>query len=159
MTPNEKEGKSANASLPEAEELVEDRALWELLGSARRPEAPSPYFTRRVLREVAFREEEAAERFDQDGGGWWGRFFAASGWRLRVAAAAAGIVLALRMSSLERNGHGASLAQTSEIAGDGDTLGLVPEAISDRDLAVIADLDDLLENQENRVWLEDDSTS
>ncbi len=168
MTPNEQEQRNtARSSFPQPGEQLsaEDRALWELLGRARQPVAPSPYFTRRVLREVAFREEEeAADRSGGDGGGWWRRVFAAGGgWRPRFAAATAGVVLAglfgfglLRMASVANDGSAAPFAQTN---GDRDELGLVPESLSDRDLAVIADLDDLLDNQQNRAWLEDDSAS
>lgn len=179
MTPHDEQerknttNRSSFPQQPEERELsAEDRALWELLGHARQPATPSPYFTRRVLREVAFWEEEekeAADRFRGSSGGWWRRVFAAGGgWRPRFAAAAAGVVLAglfgfglLRMASVENDGGAAApFAQTTTNGGEGgDELGLVPESLSDRDLAVIADLDDLLDNQENRAWLEDDSAS
>lgn len=182
--PHEEEGGKVGRSF-QPEEQEQDRALWDLLSRARRPEPPSPYFARRVLREVALWEEgEEAKRLPNGGGGsWWQKLAAAGGLRPRVAAAwsVAVVAAALALTTLFAVGSwrqvparaaydGSSAVAVSPVAqhlADAPTteddfnsdLGLISESISDRDLAVIADLDDLLDTQENRAWLDDDSAS
>ncbi len=179
MTPNEKApDRLAGHSLPSPENMAgADAALWDLLGRARPPAPPSPYFARRVLREVAALEEGRREA--REGGGW-GALAAFLGLHRRprlLAAAAAGVaLLALTGTGILWHAsapeEGARLARQEvpaasslsastgggEEAGD-EGMGVGLEPVTDRDLAVIADLEDLLDTQENRIWLEDDAAS
>ena len=177
------------AKLAAEETDPRDAALWDLLGRAGRPAPPSPYFARRVLREVAALEEGRRESPGHggaggDGGSVWRRLAAILGLsgahRPRALAAVAGVLL------LALSGAGflwRSSSSDSALPGDGVLLaqgagtppasalppvgrvsteegsGRNAEPITDRDLAVIADLEDLLDNQENRVWLEEDDTA
>ncbi|MBV9128474.1 MAG: hypothetical protein JO117_10345 [Verrucomicrobia bacterium] len=149
------------------DDAAADPALWALLGRARPPVAPSPYFTRRVLREIARREEEK-----RDGSGGWRAWLTA--WlRPRAAvwttAAVAGAAVAftaiglLPSSASRRQIHQfPNPVPTLEAAGAANptrTVATVDPAEAEGDVSVIAELDDLLDAQKNRVWLEDDTAS
>ena len=179
--PNEDEGKHIGRAFQPAER-EQDRALWDLLGRARRPAPPSPYFSRRVLREVGLWEEEETAKRSRHADGWWQRLVvnpaelfrprAALAWGASAVAGAMALTWLFAPGSWQqapspRDGSPAvavaPFAQRGDDASPGDDfesdLGLIPESINDHDLAVIADLDELLETNENRAWLEDDTTS
>lgn len=144
-----------------AETGTEDEALWAVLGRAQRPVSPSPYFTRRVLREVALLEE--AEPAWQR---WLGGLLA--GRRLGVAAGATCALLltaasvGLLPSRAARRAHRrAALSSPAlpAISGVSPVPAAVDESLSEKDLRVIADLDETLDSEENGVWLDDDNSA
>jgi hypothetical protein len=106
--------------------------LWHLLGKARAPE-PSPFFSRNVLRAVRERENTV-------GAGLRGFL---RKWRL--PALSAGVVFAaavLMLNPLEQTDSVSSLAQ---------------QVSASPDYQVITHLDELLDSEQNSVWLESSS--
>ena len=148
----------------------DDQALWKLLGRQEAPVKASPYFARRVLREVALAEERR-------GGGWAAglrRFWAppsrhAAAWSGAFALgmlcmSAVWILPANRPSMVHP--AAAVAAVTATDAGELPLpAGLVPSAAPDadpleqvapvQDVELIADLDNLLSREESRLWTED----
>lgn len=104
--------------------------LWELLGKAKAP-AVSPYFSRNVLR--AIREEEAAPQ------GWLARLVAH--WRTVAVAAAAVVVIA----------GGAFFYPQPQ---PDPLVALARQVSVSPDYQVITHLDELLDSEQNSIWLE-----
>ncbi len=105
--------------------------LWELLGQAKAP-APSPFFSRNVLR--AIREEEQ----DKPGFFTWLR----SHWQVAAISTCAVVVAS-----------GFALMQQPEHAPD-PVLALAEEVSVSPDYQVISNLDELLDTERNSIWLE-----
>ena len=106
--------------------------LWELLGRAKAP-APTPFFSRNVLRAI---REEAQEK---PGFLWWLR----NHWRL-AAAGTCTAVLAATFAFMQ------FIPQTQP----DPALLLVQQVSNSPDLQVISNLDELLDSERNSVWLE-----
>lgn len=104
----------------------DDEKLWDLLGRSAQPEV-SPFFARNVLRQV--RESESRSRL----GGWLQWLVPAAGVAVAIIAA-----LFLRVHAPEQN---YSDSRT-------ETLSL----IESQDSELIADLDDLIEPDDNNSW-------
>ena len=104
----------------------DDEKLWDLLGKSAEPKI-SPFFARNVLREV--RESERRSRV--------------SGWLVPAAGVAVAIIAALfvRVQTPDSN-YSESRAETLTF-------------IESQDSELIADLDDLIESDDNNSW--DDS--
>jgi hypothetical protein len=106
--------------------------LWQLLGKARAPQ-PSPFFSRNVLRAV--REQE----HDRPAG--LAGFFR----KWRVPAVSAGLVFAAAALMLNR-------------VDQPDSVTLLAQQVSaSPDYQVITHLDELLDSEQNSVWLESSS--
>jgi hypothetical protein len=106
--------------------------LWELMGRAKAP-APSPFFSRNVLRAI---REEAQEK---PGFLLWLR----SRWQVATAstcAAALAVTFAFMQTAPEQQPDPALL--------------LVQQVSNSPDLQVISNLDELLDSERNSVWLE-----
>jgi hypothetical protein len=150
-------------------EADSDQALWKLLGQAR-PVEVSPYFVRRVLRDLdagGAVADGAASRWRS----WWrpGWMFAGSG---AVAAVVIGIFsfssipVAQPPSALHRQVASAAPATQAaqavqpEAAAAPNTVAAVaevPDDVSPQDVDVIADLDNLVAREETNVWTDDTS--
>jgi hypothetical protein len=135
----------------------EDEALWQLLGRAKAPTV-SPYFSRRVLREVATLEEKRGltamlARF-------WQRTLDAT---LRMpratysgGALAAALVCAISVALLPHDGATPGQMRVARVASDIQmTQTDSTEELTAQDVDVIADLDTLLAYDENTLWTED----
>lgn len=155
----------------------DDEALWRLLGRARPPEA-SPYFSRRVLREVALAEENGrGARVSSRGvlGGWLlGLRRTLRGPRGAVWSGAAVVAIFWLSVVLTTNkpapAHAPPVAPVETLAA---TQAAVPDAaavttaqadtapapaveeVASQDVEVIADLDNEMAHEENRLWTED----
>ena len=107
--------------------------LWELLGKARQP-APSPFFSRNVLREVRGLQQERRSP-------WISFFFR---WQpltatVCIAAVLAGSWVAASRREAEEQRH---------------QLMLMAERVyTSPDYGVIKDLDELLDSEKNSAWL------
>ena len=106
--------------------------LWHLLGKARAPQ-PSPFFSRNVLR--VLREQEHDRSTGLAG------FFR----KWRVPAVSAGLVFAAAALVLNR-------------VDQPDSVTLLAQQVSaSPDYQVITHLDELLDSEQNSVWLESSS--
>lgn len=143
----------------------DDEALWQLLGRAKGVEA-SPYFARRVLREVTLAGEAP-----HAAGGWLaGVRRLLRGPRAAVvwpgAVIVAGFWLAVVMTTPPAGpgragghswqtppdaGESAAMADTAVV----DAHDAVTEEVALQDVEVIADLDNMIAREENRLWTED----
>ena len=161
-----------------------DDALWRLLERAPRPKPASPYFARRVLREVsAPRRKPACRRWnfdlaDADVAGV-GSAKKRDVCRRAGCPGAAGGRQRTGLSSLHRHPSAAPLLVVHPApAASGNESGS-PEAtvetdpapqgsvasssvsaepiVTAQDVEVIADLDNLLSREESRLWTEDDT--
>jgi hypothetical protein len=112
--------------------------LWELLGRAKGP-AVSPFFARNVVREVrAFSQE-------QPGLLGWLR----AHWKAPVLAAGAlAVVLAVGSRLVER---------PEGLSEDGQLLAMAQTVSESPDYHVIGHLDELLDSEENSIWLSADA--
>lgn len=115
-----------------------DPALWDLLG-ALPPPPVSPFFSRRVLRETVRLEEERGLAVR------WLRRWALPhpAWSGALAAALVGVV------SLSLAFHGPHLRPAAPMQKDGR------DDLTARDVEVIADLDNLMAYEENRIWTDE----
>ena len=161
----------------EGMERGDDEALWRLLGRARTPEA-SPYFSRRVLREVAYLDDPRAAGMmpGAAAGGWLARWRqawhrpGAAVWPGAVAVAVFWLSVELTIPSVPAPGGADRYAwpqempsaQTDDPTASGDRGGtmMVPaaaaeDAVAAQDVEVIADLDNVIAREENRLWTED----
>ncbi len=160
-----------------------DDALWHLLERAPRPTPVSPYFARRVLREVG-----ALEGCRPTLGGmsnWLARTWQA--WRQQGRGALAGALAALVLlvagaGLFSTRGHSPEVAATVpgvapvtpdvvEPVPDTELTGSDPSpqptvafssvasepVVTAQDVEIIADLDNLLSREESRLWTEDDT--
>ena len=119
-----------------------DDPLWDLLDHASKPPQPSPYFARRILREID------APGASASGWGWFRHLGLARTW-LPVAATIAVVAAAGHFWLPE--------AQTSrmvsvEIVPDGGSLPANPDQ---RISAVLTDLDDLIALEDNQTGDDD----
>ena len=112
-----------------SDEHDEHDDLWRLLGKAREPRV-SPFFARNVVRSI--REESAPAA------GWWTWLRA----RWQVAAIGVAAVAVVCAVSLER-------------AAQPDPVFVLASRVSaSPDLLVISQLDELLDSEQNSVWLD-----
>ena len=168
----------------------DDEALWQLLGRAPRPEA-SPYFVRRVLREVALDEETRGHATRDGRAGVWlaGLRQALGGRRLAVWPSAVAVVAVFWLSVVLMTNRPApvSVAKAAGPARQAAVPAVSPEAspaapptvdaaaaddapeaavamsrapaasedVASQDVEVIADLDNLIAHEENRLWTDD----
>lgn len=136
--------KEGSTPPPDDDFQREDAALWDLLGKTPTPRA-SPYFARRVVREAVRLEEE---------GGGLRRLLA--GWRLPHAAWS-GAVAAGLLGAVSLN-----FAFHPPSGGGGGGAGVFQndprEEISPGDVEVIANLDNLMAYEENRIWTDEPNT-
>lgn len=107
--------------------------LWELLGKARQP-APSPFFSRNVLREVRGLQQERRTV-------WASLFFR---WRPLTATVC---VAALLTGSWLAASHRQAEEQRQQL------LVMAERVYTSPDYAVIKDLDELLDSEKNSAWL------
>ncbi len=158
-----------------------DDALWRLLERAPKPKPVSPYFARRVLRDVAL----LAETRPAAGGvsGWLARTWQTFRRQPSLSfAGALAVVALLTVGGVTRYWHAPAMtgivaqstlatpavpvpedpAPTDAVV-DNDpapegTVALSSEpVVTAQDVEVIADLDNLLSREESRLWTEDDT--
>ena len=157
-------------------EARDDEALWALLGRQDPPAQVGPYLSRRVLREIALAD-------DARSAGWWGRVrnafphgvFARRGalWSGAFSGGCAVLLLLMGIHAGKRSDGavpraGTVLAEQTvavaptqavppvEVAPVQETTAEdAPAAVSADDVEVIADLDNVLQREENRRWTED----
>ena len=148
----------------------DDQALWRLLGRADAPEV-SPYFSRRVLREVAQAREEQRHAANRPTVGGW-----LAGWRraLRGPRAAVwpgavivgGFWLAVVLTTNPRASKpsnpaarpDAPVATATAAAAMGSRANPASAPVVEvapQDVEVIADLDTTITREANRLWTED----
>ena len=154
--------------LPAAED---DAALWRLLERAPQPKPVSPYFARRVLREVTALEEAGPTPVPA-APGWLARLWQA--WHGQARGVFAGALAAVALLAVGTNvpllrrhaptGGTASDAYAAEApappAPDPTDAAPVAEApVAAQDVEVIADLDNLLSSEESRLWTDEDTTA
>jgi hypothetical protein len=109
--------------------------LWHLLGRAKQPTV-SPFFARNVVREVrALRQERP---------GFLGWLMAH--WKAPVLATCAVALIA----------GAAVYNQRSEVPEDGQLMAMAQRVYASPDYQVIGNLDELLDNEQNSVWLSAD---
>ena len=161
-------------------------ALWRLLERAPRPRPVSPYFARRVLREVAALEE--ARPSVGSASDWlartWQAWRRAPGMAFASAMVAATLLAAggIGLSSVRWHApaNQAAISQAvpetpaTNVAGNTVSPDVAAEPVADsspsvavspepvvtaQDVEVIADLDNLLSREESRLWTEDDNTT
>ena len=138
---------------------ADDEALWRLLGRAREPRV-SPYFARRVLREVTLSEESRRGGGGARGWGWlaglrgaWWRSRAAV---LPVAAFWLAVVLTTNTSAPRHDALPAKMsAQTALTTAPAGRQVADVDEVAPQDVEVIADLDNLISREENRLWTDD----
>ncbi len=119
------------ARLSQAMNTEEQDDLWELLGRSKAP-APSPFFSRNVLRAI---REEAQEK---PGLLLWLRRH----WQL--AAVSACVVVAASFA----------LVQSPSEQPPDQVMLLAQEVSASPDYQVISNLDELLDSERNSIWLE-----
>lgn len=161
--------------LPSAED---DAALWRLLERAPRPGPVSPYFARRVLREVGTLEENRPAA-GPGAPGWLARWW--QGWHGQargVFAGALGAVALLAVGSnvtpwhrqappVVRTAAAAQAAAATPAENDpADSNASSPSQtasseppVAAQDVEIIADLDNLLSSEESRLWTDEDNTA
>ena len=172
------DGKPEETAHPAPEE--DDAALWSLLERAPRPGPVSPYFARRVLREVAALEE--AKPAPVEGAlGWPVRLWRAWHGQARgVLAGALGAVVLLAVGAgvspsrwrapVAVPGAAAALAGAADadpvepgIPTSNDAASPSPAAadppVAAQDVEVIADLDNLLSREESRLWTDENTNA
>ena len=147
----------------------EDEALWRLLGRSKNAEV-GPYFSRRVLREVTLAGENrrASASWLTGLGRLLRRPRAAAVWPGAVVVA--GFWLAVVMTTPPSGqGHaGYRPWQTPPVAGQRAASVSAGAEVDDQDMAadditppddveVIADLDNMIVREENRLWTEEDT--
>lgn len=142
----------------------DDEALWALLGRQEPPVNASPYFVRRVLRELP----------GVPPGGWWQRVRRVWTFAPRYTAVCSGVfalgVLCLSTVLKLPSGHppmrrAAATTYAVEFSAPAngipsvaaETPAWAEEAVPAQDVELIADLDNLLSREESRLWTEDDT--
>lgn len=145
---------------------ADDQALWALLGRQELPTKVSPYFSRRVLREVTLAEERRAT-------GWWTRVrgmfpvavFSGRGmWWSGALSGLCALVLVCLAHPLRPTqtapvpgvqGTEVAEATPAEMAADTPASPTPQAAVPAQDVEVIADLDNILQREESRLWTDD----
>ena len=110
--------------------------LWELLGKARQP-APSPFFSRNVLREVRGLQQERRPA--------WLSFLLR--WQPLTATVC---VAALLTGSWVASSHRQAEEQRRQL------MSMAERVYTSPDYGVIKDLDELLDSEKNSAWLSAD---
>jgi hypothetical protein len=109
----------------------DDKQLWDMLGRVPEPKL-SPFFARNVVRSV--RQEQEPTRFE--------RMRSWLSWK-RLAAASAVVIVVIGMAiATHRPGSQRATANDADVIAK----------IDPQDYDVVADLDELLAWDENRVW-------
>jgi hypothetical protein len=111
--------------------------LWELLGKARQP-APSPFFSRNVLREVRGLQQERRSL--------WAAFF----FRWQPLTATVCVAALIAGSWIASNRRQADEQQQQQL------LVMAEKVYTSPDYGVIKDLDELLDSEKNSAWLSAD---
>jgi hypothetical protein len=136
-----------------------DEELWELLGKAR-PVRVSPYFARRVLRDL--------DAGDAPAHGWLA--WRLPGWIVASSTAAVAIVLGFLSFSSIPVAQAPPMAQRQAVlrvspvpraaASTPSAAGVfeVADDVSPQDIDVIADLDNLVAREETNEWTDDDTS-
>ena len=160
-----------------------DEALWRLLGRAEQPKLVSPYFARRVLREVAALGETQPPA--RETSPWLGRLWQAC--RRAPGMSFAGAMAAVALTVVGGRNflptHPPSTAaplivsrsepvpavpenvDPPDVQVDNGVVALTPAVptaepiVTAQDVEVIADLDNVLSREESRLWTEDDNTA
>ena len=153
----------------------DDAALWSLLERAPRPGPVSPYFTRRVLREVAALEASRPVG-GQAAPGWLARLWQVWHGRARgvfagALAAVALLAVGVGVSPLRWHAPAATAAGTAPDPTEVETttpdggsatspsLAVSEPPVAAQDVEIIADLDNLLSREESRLWTDEDTTA
>lgn len=113
--------------------------LWDLLGHARQPEV-SPFFARNVVRE--------ARALGREPSGWVEWIFRS--WQVRTAAMCA---LAITLGASIYGGHTAR----GPVSEDAQLMTMAKKVSASPDYQVIGELDELLDSEQNSVWLSADA--
>ena len=150
----------------------DDQALWTLLGRQEPTPKASPYFARRVLREVTLAEERRADgwrRLWSRGwpGGVFGRRSALCSGVISGACATLLLVMVYRgQSPGPARGTPPGETTMAPSAAPVESLSVAPNSAAIQveatpagspvqDVEVIADLDNALQREESRLWTED----
>ncbi len=145
----------------------DDAALWALLGRQTPPAQPSPYFSRRVLRDVTLAQPSRAA-------GWWTglrRVFPPTFSRRTAVwsgvfsgGCALGLFCLSNGAQLPRTvppprGEAAVVASQSSLTGTplaaAGTEMTPRDSVPVEEVEVIADLDNILQREESRLWTDD----
>ena len=144
-----------------------DAALWTLLGRQEPPRRVSPYFARRVWREVALAEERHAT-------GWWTRLrcvLPAPAFSRRTALWSGVLsgACAVGLFCLSEVGAPPTFAPVPHATPPGPVLvshgdeapgrPVEDNSVPVQEAEVIADLDNILQREESRLWTDDNSTA
>ncbi len=149
----------------------DDEALWDLLGWQAPPVKASPYFARRVLREVALAEERR--------GGWamflrrfwlptprhaaaWSGAFALGGLCLSAVLtipASRPPLAHPQVTELPVEAPAPAVAASKLPPPAPEAVPFVEAAPAAQDVEMIADLDNLLDREESRLWTEESDTA
>jgi hypothetical protein len=122
-----------------SDDLDDRDDLWELLGRARQPEV-SPFFARNVVREA---------RASRSGAGFW-RGWLLRAWQVRTALVC-GLVIAIWGVF-----HGGKPVRHM-VPEDAQLLTMAEKVSASPDYQVIGELDELLDSEQNSVWLSADA--
>lgn len=145
----------------------DDEALWTLLSQSPSPAKPSPYFARRVLREVAFVEERRAADWTTRLRGRlprveFTRWTAL--WSGVLSGACAVVLLFVSRPMLPVSETTTPPRKAVAVVPEVAEAPVVPaeatvpphgDAVPVTEVEVIADLDNILQREENRLWTED----
>ena len=141
---------------------ADDAALWRLLGRAREPQI-SPYFARRVLREVTLSEE--VKRGGRTRGWGWLAGLRGALRRPRAAVWPGAVFVAVFWLSVVLTTNTPTRRQDATPAkvSPGNALAAAPAArqvadvdeVAPQDVEVIADLDNMISREESRLWTDD----
>ena len=123
------------------DDFGKDDPLWDLLGRASKPPEPSPYFARRVVRELDAPAAQAS------GWGWFSRFRLAQAW-IPVAAA---IALLTTAGHFWLPGTNRTVGIESIAYDDGS----LPANPDQRISVVLTDLDELIALEDNPTGVDD----
>ena len=147
----------------------DDEALWSLLGKQAPPVTASPYFARRVLREVARDEERRGGRWLLRVRRFWTptpRRAAVWSGTFALGALCLSAVLMIPASRPPVAQPPAASAYAVESSAPVDAppptapeAAPQEEAAPAQDAELIADLDNLLNREESRLWTEDTDTA
>jgi hypothetical protein len=113
--------------------------LWDLLGHARQAEV-SPFFARNVVREARASRRESS--------GWFE--WALRSWQMRTASACA---LAIVLGASVLGGRTTRVA----VSEDSQLMTMAEKVSASPDYQVIGELDELLDSEQNSVWLSADA--
>ncbi len=148
----------------------DDGALWSLLGRQEPPVKASPYFARRVLREIALDEQQPRrgwavrlQRFwtltPRHAAVWSGAFALGMLCLSAVLTIPASHPPMVRSTAMpEATVDPAEIATPADTTAAGQESGGLADAPPVQDEEIIADLDNVLNREESRLWTEDTDT-